>query len=92
MSHSTQPSFRLTDVVAVLRAYPRRWLVPAVVVALFALAFAICKPRLWQASQALLIRNEASSAETAPGRFRDAEEMKKAAAVHRGSTSIFNSQ
>ena len=76
MSRSTHPSFRLTDVVAVLRAYPRRWVVPAVAVALFALAFALGKPRMWQASQALLVRSEASSGETAPGRFRDAEEMK----------------
>ncbi len=76
MSRSPQPSFRLADVVAVLRAYPRRWIVPAVAVALFAVAFAVCKPRVWQASQALLVRNEAASADTAPGRFRDVEEMK----------------
>jgi uncharacterized protein involved in exopolysaccharide biosynthesis len=38
--------------------------------------FAVCKTRIWQASQALLVRNEATSAETEPGRFRDVEEMK----------------
>ncbi len=76
MSRLNQPSFRPADVVAVLRAYPRRWIVPAVAVALFALAFAVCKARVWQASQALLVRNEAASADTAPGRFRDVEEMK----------------
>jgi uncharacterized protein involved in exopolysaccharide biosynthesis len=72
----TQPSFRLSDVFAVLWAYPRRWLVPAVGVAVFALVFAMVKPRIWEASQALLVRNEAASAETAPGRFRDIDEMK----------------
>jgi uncharacterized protein involved in exopolysaccharide biosynthesis len=66
----------LTDIVAVLRAYPRRWIVPAAGVAVLCGAYAVCRPRIWEASQALLVRNEAASAETTPGRFRDVEEMK----------------
>jgi len=42
-------------------------IVPAMTVALLATAFACCKSRVWQASQALLVRNEAASTETAAG-------------------------
>lgn len=75
MSHSTT-SFRLADIVPVLRAYPKRWLGPALAVIVLCGLFAVCKPKTWQASQTLLVRNDTANSETAPGRFRDVEEMK----------------
>jgi succinoglycan biosynthesis transport protein ExoP len=74
MSRST--SFHLTDLVRVLLDYPKRWLVPAAVVVVLCGLYAVCKPRIWQASQTLLVRNDAANSETASGRFRDVEEMK----------------
>jgi len=72
----SQQSFAVKDIVGIVRTYPRRCLAPAALVALVCATYAVCKPSLWEASQAVVVRNEAASAETAPGRFRDIDEMK----------------
>ena len=41
-----------------------------------AAAYALIAPKTWQASQALIVRNEAVGSDTEPGRFRGAEELK----------------
>ncbi len=54
-----------------------RWAVPMVLVGLGATAYAVIAPKTWQASQALIVRNEASgSADLAPGKFRGPEDLK----------------
>jgi uncharacterized protein involved in exopolysaccharide biosynthesis len=50
--------------------------VPTVVVAVAAGIYAVTFQDTWEASQALIVRNEASNAEKQPGKFTDPEEMK----------------
>lgn len=62
--------------VSILASHPRRWLAPALVVAVFAAAYALVRPATWEASQALIVRNEATGSEASPGKFRHSEDMK----------------
>lgn len=74
---STNPaSLSPTDVLSILRRYRSRWLMPTVVCGLLALAYAVFHRGAWEASQALIIRNEASSKTEGPGRFHLQDEMK----------------
>ena len=63
------------DLVRLLIAYPLRWLVPAVMVVLAAGGYATLRPDTWEATQALIIRNEAAG-NSEPGKFHHADEMK----------------
>ena len=63
------------DLVRLVIAYPRRWLVPAAIVALLGFAYATVKSDRFEASQALIVRNE-SAGNTEPGKFRHSDEMK----------------
>lgn len=65
-----------TDVLSILRVYRRRWLMPTVLCGLLALVYAVVHRGTWEASQALIIRNEASSKTEGPGRFHLQDEMK----------------
>ena len=71
--HST---FVPREVFHLLATYWRRWLAAAGLVAVLAAVYALWVPPVWQASQALILRNEAASNETAPGRFSRAEDLK----------------
>jgi len=64
------------EVIRLLGAHPKRWLVPAILVAVGTAAYAVFGPVTWEASQALIIRNEATSKENSPGKFRQPEDMK----------------
>ena len=64
------------DIVRLVRAYPLRWLLPTLVVALLGLAYAALRADRWEASQALIVRNEAAFNTDAPGKFRHSDEMK----------------
>ncbi|MGC3971743.1 MAG: hypothetical protein QM775_31695 [Pirellulales bacterium] len=66
----------LLDVARLFIRYPLRWLVPAAIVAVGASAYALLKPATWEASQALMVRAEASNNAGGLGRFRDLTEMK----------------
>jgi polysaccharide biosynthesis transport protein len=70
----TIPSPR--QVLHLLRVHVRLWLVPAAVIAAAVGLYAAFSPATWQASQALIVRNEAANAEKAPGKFSYPEEMK----------------
>ncbi len=61
--------------VSLLAKHPRRWLAPALVVGLAATVYAVMRPATWEASQALIVRNEAAGSEARPGEFRHAEQM-----------------
>ena len=65
-----------SQVVSMLRDYPGRWLIPAVVLAVLAGVYAVVRPATWEASQALVVRNEATADRDAPGRFSQSDEMK----------------
>ena len=63
-------------ILSLLAAYRWRWLTPAVVVALLAAAYALLVPPTWQATQALLVRNEAANGDTGLGKFSRVEDLK----------------
>ncbi len=74
---SPSPSnLTVRDASHLLAAYPKRWLIPAAAVAGFAVLYAVFAPGTWEASQALIIRNEASNHQEGPGKFGNADEMK----------------
>jgi uncharacterized protein involved in exopolysaccharide biosynthesis len=62
--------------VANLVAHPWRWLVPAALVATATCLYATFGGSTWEASQALMVRAEASNGQTAPGKFNGLDEMK----------------
>lgn len=64
------------DLVRLAVKYPLRWFVPAVVVAAAAVAFALTKADSWEASQQLVVRNEAAGNTDGPGKFRHSDELK----------------
>jgi uncharacterized protein involved in exopolysaccharide biosynthesis len=65
-----------TQVFHPLRIHVKRWLVPALAIAVAVGVYAAVHDASWQASQALMVRNEASNAERSPGKFNYPEEMK----------------
>jgi len=56
--------------------YWRRWAIATLLVTLAAVAYALVAPKTWQASQTLIVRNEAVGGETEPGKFRGTEDLK----------------
>jgi uncharacterized protein involved in exopolysaccharide biosynthesis len=71
--------FELTEPERLLRflvCHKWRWLAPAAALTIAAGLYAILVPPTWQASQAMIVRNEATASDTEPGRFHGAEELK----------------
>lgn len=56
--------------------YPFRWLLPTIVIAAAGIAYAQLRPDTWEASQALVVRNEANGNLQDPGKFRHTDELK----------------
>lgn len=73
MSHST---IRPADVAIAVKKHPRLVLVPVAVVTLLALVYAIVCPTVWEASQALVVRDEAGDSVSRPGKFAHLDEMR----------------
>jgi len=63
-------------IIHLLATHHKRWLLPAVVVAALVAIYAVLTPATWEASQALIVRNDAANNETALGKFKQPEEMK----------------
>ena len=70
--------WNLADITFALIHYPLRWMIPAVVVALAAIGYAIMMPSAWEATQAIVLRDEAVSSLGKPGAFSGTAEMKHA--------------
>ncbi len=64
------------EVVRLLAVHRSRWLAPAALVAIVAAVYALASQPTWQASQALILRNEAAAGESGLGKFNRADEMK----------------
>ena len=74
---STQNQFSdVRQLVQFLRANLRWWLLPAVVIAVSTVVYAVVRPAIWEASQAIIVRNEAAGGDRAPGKFVNPDEMK----------------
>ena len=73
----SQPSFPSPrDIVHLLAVHWRRWLASTVLLGIAAAVYAAASQPTWQASQALIIRNDAANNETRPGKFSGTDEMK----------------
>ena len=75
---TTTSPVSIRQITSLLAAHWKWWLVPAAVVAVAVGIYAVTFPDTWEASQALITRNEASNADKKPGKFSDPEEMKTA--------------
>ncbi len=71
---STIPS--PAELAHLLRVHAPRWIVPAIVVASLVALYAVFRTDTWEASQALVIRNEAVNNHVGPGKFGHTDEMK----------------
>ena len=77
---NTSPQLPLpVEIYRILRGQPRKWIVPAVAVALLVGMYALVRPDTWVAAQALVVRDEAVGAvnleRPRPGQFPRIEQM-----------------
>jgi uncharacterized protein involved in exopolysaccharide biosynthesis len=64
------------EVLEILAGHWRRWLTPAVLLGIAAAVYALVSQPTWQASQALILRNEAANADATLGKFSRSDDMK----------------
>lgn len=64
------------DLVRLVLHYRHRWLLPTLALSSLALVYAVVRSDTWEASQSLVVRNEAAGNLGEPGKFRHADEMK----------------
>ncbi len=76
MNHASNDTHAPTQVLRLLRDHPKRWLLPALTAVVLSGVYALVRPAPWEASQALIVRNEAAASQDVPGRFVQPEEMK----------------
>lgn len=76
--NASLPILSPAEVIRVLRLHYRLWLIPAAVGLVLAGLYVAFVPGKWQASQALVVRNEAVGGDDAPGQFRQENQMKVA--------------
>jgi succinoglycan biosynthesis transport protein ExoP len=76
MDHAALPFEYPRELLSALKIHRKLWLLPAVMIALVTAGYAVFKNDVWEASQALIVRNEASNNERGPGKFAQVEEMK----------------
>lgn len=74
----TRSNLVARDLVRIAVVHRRRWLLPAAVVAASVIVFALVRPNTWEASQRIIVRNEAAGNLGEPGKFRQPEDMKTA--------------
>jgi len=78
MPSADRPAVDVAHAFKLLMAHRWLWITPAVVCTLVALGYALLHQNPWQASQSLLIRDEAGAGLNQPGRFDTAESRKTA--------------
>ena len=76
MQRASQQNPSLNDLLRTMGEHPRRWIIPTLALAALATAFAIVRSESWQASQAMIVRDEAVGSSERPGKFRHVDEMK----------------
>jgi polysaccharide biosynthesis transport protein len=74
MSHNK--ALTPAEVLRILRDYPRRWIVPTVILTMLAASYAMLHAPMWDASQAMMVRDEAMGAAARPGKFQQPDDMK----------------
>jgi succinoglycan biosynthesis transport protein ExoP len=76
MNNSQHLPISPKEFIRVLAVRWRLWVLPALVISLGTAIFALTHNDTWEASQALIVRNEAANNEHGPGKFAQVEEMK----------------
>ncbi|MBN2578994.1 MAG: hypothetical protein JXB10_08385 [Pirellulales bacterium] len=76
MNHAALPFGTPQELLHALKTHWKLWLLPALTVSLLTAGYAVFKNNTWEASQALIVRNEASNNDRGPGKFAQVEEMK----------------
>lgn len=77
MNTATVPSLTPRELLRLLHVKRRLWLVPAVACGALSAAYSLVMPRYWEASQALVVRQETAGVRGAtPGKFADLYEMR----------------
>ncbi len=62
--------------LALLLRHPVRWLLPTLLIGGLVGLYAMIRPPTWEASQTLIIRNDAANNQAPPGKFSQTDEMK----------------
>lgn len=78
MSHAAGKEVNVAQLLAVLKNYRYRWMLPAIVITLAAATYAFVRTPTWQAAQALVVRGDAGATNQTPGKFSQPEEMRVA--------------
>jgi uncharacterized protein involved in exopolysaccharide biosynthesis len=78
MQHSSPSVVGPLDVVKILAAHRARWILPAGIMTAASLGYALLRSPVWEASQPLVVRDEAAGSESRPGKFENADDMKTA--------------
>src|SRR5688572_19201536 len=76
MNPTHAPAIRPSQVVLTLSTHWRRWVLPTCAIALLSGIYSLVRSPWWEASQALVIRNEAANNQEGPGQFRQLDDMK----------------
>jgi polysaccharide biosynthesis transport protein len=77
MNTAPLPSLTPHDVVRLLVTKWKLWAIPAVACGALAAAYSLVSPRYWEASQALVVRQDTAGAQgPVPGKFADLFEMR----------------
>lgn len=76
MNRSSHSAAGPREVVHLLSRHWLRWLLPTLAVTVAAAFYASKVSPIWLATQALIVRNEATNGDSGPGKFRGTEEMK----------------
>lgn len=78
MSNAAQLVLRPRQILHALFVYRMRWIVPTVAITIVGTGYALLHPRQWEATQALVVRDEAVGDSLRPGRFDGADAMRTA--------------
>ncbi len=73
-NHPTVPS--PAELARLLVVHAPRWIIPAVILGALATVYAVFGSSTWEATQTLVIRNEAVNNSAGPGKFGHTDEMK----------------
>lgn len=77
MTSSTPSGLTPAECIRLLSEHRQRWIVPTIACAVLAAAYALVMTRYWQATQALVVRHEVTTATAGePGKFADLYEMR----------------
>jgi uncharacterized protein involved in exopolysaccharide biosynthesis len=76
MPRINKPVITPVEVLRILRDHPRRWVVPTLALTVLAAVYAVFHAATWDASQAMMVRDEAMGAATRPGKFQQPDDMK----------------